>query len=139
MSVDVDSAMEDARAAAEQTVGQRFVESLAERFGGVANAQAVFGEPVERDGITVIPVAKVAWGVGGGAGKGGETKNESYEGGEGGGGGGGVSAKPLGYIEIRDGTAEFVRLRDVSSYIPVLIAGSISAWIFARALRLIFR
>jgi len=139
MSPEVENAMDDARAAGEGTVGQRFVERLAERIGGVANAQTVFGEPVQRDGLTVIPVAKVSWGVGGGAGKGGETKEDHFEGGEGGGGGGGVRATPLGYIEVREGTAEFVKMRNISDYIPVMIAGAISAWIFARALRLIFR
>ena len=43
---------------------------LAERLGASASASSVFGEPVERDGVTVIPVARVRWGVGGGSGRG---------------------------------------------------------------------
>ena len=42
---------------------------MAEKLGAVAKAATVFGEPVERDGVTVIPVAKARWGFGGGAGR----------------------------------------------------------------------
>jgi uncharacterized spore protein YtfJ len=46
-----------------------FVASLAEKLGATARAATVFGDPVERDGVTVIPVARARWGYGGGAGK----------------------------------------------------------------------
>jgi hypothetical protein len=39
--------------------GEDVVHRLAEKLGVHASAGAVFGQPVERDGITVIPVAKV--------------------------------------------------------------------------------
>jgi uncharacterized spore protein YtfJ len=45
----------------------KFIEGMAEKLGAVARAATIFGEPVERDGITVIPVAKARWGFGGGA------------------------------------------------------------------------
>jgi hypothetical protein len=45
-----------------------FVERVAERMGLHASAKAVYAEPVERDGVTIIPVAKVRWGFGGGSG-----------------------------------------------------------------------
>jgi hypothetical protein len=64
---------------------------------------AVFGEPIERDGVTVIPVARVSLGFGVGAG----TRQRESQIGDGGGGGGGAAAVPLGYIEIKDGTAQF--------------------------------
>jgi transposase InsO family protein len=38
-----------------------FIGTMAEKLGAVARAATVFGEPVERDGITVIPVAKARW------------------------------------------------------------------------------
>jgi hypothetical protein len=47
----------------------RFISAMAEKLGAVAQASTVFGEPVERDGITVIPVAKARWGFGSGAGQ----------------------------------------------------------------------
>src|SRR5687768_1928087 len=46
----------------------------------------VFGEPIEKDGVTIIPVARIAGGGGGGSG-------DSEEG-SGSGGGYGVMAKP---------------------------------------------
>ena len=55
-----------ARATAARSTG--FVERIADRIGAHAEVKAVFGDPIERDGITVIPVAKVRWGFGGGAG-----------------------------------------------------------------------
>lgn len=69
------------------------------QIGGHAKVQAVFGEPVERDGVTVIPIARIRWGVGGGGGAGRE--------GTGSGGGGGISAEPVGYIEISSAGASF--------------------------------
>ena len=47
----------------------RLVERLADKLGSSAHSTAVFGEPVERDGVTVIPVAKARWGFGGGGGR----------------------------------------------------------------------
>lgn len=138
-SPELEAAFEAAHDTAEDGMVQRLVERLADRFGGVANASAVFGDPVERNGVTIIPVAKVRWGAGAGAGRGGEVVDGKPEGGEGGGGGGGVSVKPIGYIELRDGTAEFIRFRDPGAMLPVLIGGAIAAWIGARAIRAIFR
>lgn len=42
-----------------------FFETLAEKLGAAAQATHIFGEPVERDGLTVIPVARATAGVGG--------------------------------------------------------------------------
>jgi uncharacterized spore protein YtfJ len=52
----------------------------------------VYGEPVERDGVTLIPAATVR----GGAGGGGDSQGN-------GGGGFGVMARPIGAYVIRDG------------------------------------
>jgi uncharacterized spore protein YtfJ len=106
---------------------------LAERLGASASASSVFGEPVERDGVTVIPVARVRWGVGGGSGRGtgggrgrgrrrgkadvtelgeqGDQSDQSDQS-EGVGGGGGVQASPLGFIELRGGQARYRRVHD---------------------------
>ena len=48
--------------------GRGFTERLAETIGAAARASAVFGEPVEGQGVTVIPVARAKWGFGGGSG-----------------------------------------------------------------------
>ncbi len=45
---------------------QTFVERIAAVIQTSANARQIFGDPVERDGATIIPVARVQWGFGGG-------------------------------------------------------------------------
>lgn len=80
------------------------VQRLAERLGLPARASAVFGDAVERSGVTVIPVAKASWGFGGGSG--GEVANQ------GSGGGGGAVVAPIGFIEVRQDEARFVPIRD---------------------------
>jgi uncharacterized spore protein YtfJ len=84
--------------------------------GQKAQVSTVFGEAVERDGVTVIPVAKTRFGFGGGGGSGTREGNE----GAGGGGGGGAVISPVGYIELRDDGAEFKRIstpRDVVAFV----------------------
>lgn len=92
-----------------------FLERLAGRMGAHAGASVVFGEPVERGGVTVIPVARARWGFGGGAGS---------RGGEGGGsgGGGGMIVSPVGYIEMQEGQSRFRPIPDPAARLPVLIA-----------------
>jgi uncharacterized spore protein YtfJ len=110
------------------------IDRIAEKLGAQANARAVYAEPVERGGVTVIPVAKVRWGFGGGSGS-------EKEGGSG--GGGGVQASPLGFIEIHDGVAEFRPIKDqtaeVLTALPMVIAGGIVAAIVLRGLRKLIR
>ncbi|MEU1408379.1 spore germination protein GerW family protein [Streptomyces sp. NPDC005728] len=99
------------------------LERLADKLGGRASVTAVYGEPVTRDGITVIPVARVGFGFGGGAGREIGTANS----GEGGGGGGGAEARPLGFIEIKDGAAIYKPIRDpwvdIALPLTALLAG----------------
>src|SRR5215217_8241057 len=45
-----------------------FFEQLAEKLGATARAAHIFGERVEGDRVTVIPVARARWGLGGGGG-----------------------------------------------------------------------
>jgi sporulation protein YtfJ len=94
-------------------------EGLAEKLGLSAHAAKIFGEPVERDGITVVPVAKARWGVGGGGG--GDPRNPRRGGL---GGGGGVVVAPVGYIEIRAGESRFRPIWDPRAWAgPALAAG----------------
>jgi uncharacterized spore protein YtfJ len=102
-----------------------FMETMAEKLGAVARASTVFSEPIEREGITVIPVAKARWAFGGGVG---HRKDE-----DGAGGGGAVQVTPVGFIEIKDGEAEFQPIRTVS--LPLLILGGISTVLLFRRLK----
>lgn len=115
---------EQARQAAENDHGSRLLERLVSQVGGRAHVQSVFGDPVERASVTVIPVARVRWGVGGGGGAAPE--------GSGSGGGGGVAADPIGYIEITSTGATF-RPIGRSFGAAALIAASIAAAIVLRA------
>lgn len=87
------------------------VEQLAKTIGAHSHADTIFGAPVTRDGVTVIPVARVIGGFGaasGGAGK--KETDEQTRGGPGIGGGGGFMVSPVGMIEIRPEGARFRRL-----------------------------
>ena len=44
-----------------------FLERMAEKFGMHARSTAIYSEPIESNGVTVVPVAKVRWGFGGAA------------------------------------------------------------------------
>ncbi len=110
-----------------------FLGGLARRVGLKAGARNVFGEPVERDGVTVIPVAKVRYGFGGGMGEGEDGD------GMGQGGGGGVMASPTGFIEVRQGGATFTPIRDASAGWPMIVASGVAAWLVFRGLRALFR
>lgn len=46
---------------------QDLFQSLAERLQQSANVSSVFGEPIAAQGRTIIPVAKISYGFGGGA------------------------------------------------------------------------
>ena len=85
-----------------------------------AQAGKVFGEPIERDGMTVVPVAKVQGG--GGAGGGGAIKGqpagEAGTGtGTGSGAGVGVMARPLGVYVIRGGKVRWQPALDLNKVI----------------------
>ena len=95
----------DAREQADRVAtGPGFTEHLAERIRGTARASAVFGQAVEAQGVTVIPVARAKWAFGGGSG--------ARDGEHGGGGGGGTSVSPVGYIELSAGEARFRRIHN---------------------------
>jgi len=106
------------------------VERLAELVQLNANAKRVYGDPVERDGTTIIPVARMQWGFGGGGMGQGHTER--------GGGGGGVRATPVGYIEIRGGSSRFRPIMDLSGAAAMAAAalgGLVAGFLIFRARR----
>ncbi|MEJ8803863.1 GerW family sporulation protein [Pontibacter sp. H249] len=106
------------------------VENLAEKLGITAKAASIYGDPIERDGVTVVPVAKAMYGFGGGAGtKAGEN---------GSGGGGGVSLTPVGYIEIKDGNTRFRSIRDPQTTVKIVAISSLFAYLTAKTVTNIF-
>ena len=116
--------IDEAKAAAQADVGSgdRF-NKLVSSLGGTATASAVFGDPVEKGGVTIVPVARVRYGVGGGFGRGPGKKKRDEEAADqvGYGQGGGVQATPVGYIEIAGGEAEYKRIVDPVRPLAVLM------------------
>ena len=96
---------------------ESFIEKLASAFGQTASVKNVFGEPIQVHNKTIIPVAKIAYGLGGGYGQGRKKKrpgeqdinvaNESPEG-EGAGGGGGIRVMSKGVYEITPTCTRFI-------------------------------
>src|SRR5262245_22055391 len=72
------------------------VREVVGRAQDAMTVRRVFGDPYERNGITVIPAAMVSGGAGGGGG-------EDPTGGTGSGGGFGVRARPVGAFVIQGG------------------------------------
>ena len=108
-----------------RTYGDDFVTRLAEKLGASAQASVVYGAPVERDGVTVIPVAKARWGFGGGAGR---TVHRQ----DGAGGGGGAQVSPIGFIEIRNGEARFQRIQTIPG--TAFVLSGVAAFLLLRKL-----
>ncbi|WP_430792039.1 spore germination protein GerW family protein [Actinoplanes sp. G11-F43] len=80
-----------------------------------ATVERVFGAPIERDGVTVVPVAVVGGGAGGGGG--GESGEETADGKSGSGGGYGYTARPAGVYVIRNGEAQWRPAVDVNKIV----------------------
>jgi uncharacterized spore protein YtfJ len=84
----------------------------------------VYGEPYEKNGVTVIPAAMV---LGGGGGGGGESPDGPHGPGSGFGGGYGLIARPVGAYVIRNGEVTWVPSFDVNlvAVIALLIIRSL--------------
>ena len=119
---------------AAETPVRSLLERLGQQLSTSATAQTVYAPPVEREGITVIPVARVRYGFGGGGG-GGTQPDEAA--GSGLGAGAGVSLTPIGYIELRDGRSRFRPIR--SSVVPLVAVSGAIAWLLLRSVPKLLR
>ena len=82
------------------------VQELIAEARDAMTARRVYGEPYEREGVTIIPAAVVRGGSGGGSGR--------SEDGEGGGGGFGLTARPVGAWVISDAGVAWKPAPDVN-------------------------
>ncbi len=105
----------------------------------VLTVRRVFGEPIEREGVTVIPVARIRGAWGGGSGP---SPTDADAAATGLGGGGGHSASPAGVYVIKDGTVRWLPADDPGkaivwgcavAIVGLLVARSIAGKAFARA------
>ena len=124
-------AFDEARGAA-RSGAMRLLEQVTESIGLQAGARAVFGEPVEQDGRTIIPVAQMIVGAGAGSG-------ETDEAGAGAGAGSGALTRPIGFIEIREEETVFVPLRRPWLDGGLMVAFSFSAFLAAKAISKLLR
>ena len=117
-----------------------FIENMATKLALNASVKNVYGEPIVHNGKTIIPVAQVSYGFGGGFGQKGSNHqqadapvNGAPKEEEGGGGGGGLKARAKGVYEITDQGTRFI---PVGNPRPLLLAGIIgfllSTWIAGR-------
>jgi hypothetical protein len=120
-----------ARSSAE-TLSAQLMERLADRIGANAGARAVFGDPIARDGHTVVPVAQSMWGTGAGAG-------DREEDGTGMGGGGGAMTRPIGYLDITDDETTWVPLSRPWQDWRLVLTWAVALWLASRAVNRILR
>ncbi len=90
----------------------------------------VFGEPYERDGVTVIPAARLQGGGGGGGSEGGPEL------GKGAGSGFGLMARPVGAFVIREGRVSWQPAVDVTR---IVLGGQVVAVVALLTIRTIVR
>lgn len=105
---------------------------ILEQARDTLTVRRVFGEPIERDGVVVVPVATVRGTAGAGSGEGG-TGDQT---GSGGGGGWGLSARPSGVFIIDGGEVRWQPALDLNR---VILGGQIVAIIGLLVARSIFR
>jgi len=90
---------------------QDVLRQLAEDLKGFARTETIFGEPIEVQGNTIIPVCKLSIGYGGGGGEGEGTEEKKGGKGTGAGAGGGVKLEPAALIIAREGEISVVGIQ----------------------------
>jgi len=101
---------------------QDVLRQLAEDMKQFAKTETIFGEPIEIQGSTVIPVCKMSIGYGGGGGEG-EGTDEKKRGGKGSGAGAGAGVKiePAALIIAKEGEISVVGIRAKGSKLEALL------------------
>lgn len=116
------------------TTGRDAQEAVFDNIRGTRDAlsvKRVFGDSYDVNGVTIIPVARVAGGAGGGGGEGSDDDEKS---GSGFGTGFGMGANPIGVFEVRDGELQWKPAVDVTRLIK---GGQVLAGLIAVCLTLI--
>lgn len=89
-----------------------FMQEIFQSMVDHAHVRNVYGEPVAAGDKTIVPVARISYGFGGGS----RGQNE-------GGGGGGLTASPVGFIEVTPAGTRFVSFGDRRRLAGALILG----------------
>lgn len=74
--------------------------STIEKVRELADTNTIVGQPIHTpDGVTLIPISRISFGVGSGGGDYGKAQPQQF----GGGGGAGVKIDPVAFLTIKDG------------------------------------
>ena len=87
------------------------VQNVVAQARDALTVKRVFGEPYEKDGVTIIPAARIQGGAGGGSGE--DTQGR----GKGSGSGSAMPARPVGAFIIREGELSWRPAVDVNRII----------------------
>jgi uncharacterized spore protein YtfJ len=107
--------------------GQMNPTEVLEKARDVLTVRGTVGDPIQQDGVVLVPVAKVRSGGGGGMGQ--ETAEK-----EGRGGGFGITSTPVGAFVIRDGAVSWRPAVDVNKVILGAQVVAIVALLTVRAI-----
>ena len=120
------------------------VQPIAELFERNLSIRHVYDEPVHQGDVTVIPVAKVAFGFGAGAGRRGRLRARGQQAAtdesnnadgrtepQGLGGGGGARMTPVGALEIGPRGTRFIHYSEMPRMLGVLALGVGAGWLLA--------
>jgi uncharacterized spore protein YtfJ len=83
------------------------VQEMVAKIQDAATVERVYGEPYEKDGVSVIPAAKVSARGGSGAARGGEHSGGGFR----------VDAEPVGAYVVRGGEVEWQPVFDLSAVV----------------------
>ncbi len=98
---------------------EQLLKNTVEELDRLLNAKNVLGDPIEKDGSTVIPIVSYGFGFGAGGSSGGKT-------GDGGGTGGGGGIKPIGAIILDDKGARVEAIKGAMSGLTDVISTAAS-------------
>lgn len=79
-----------------------------ESVRAMADANTIIGTPIQADGVTLIPVSRLSFGVAGGGTEFSTKKQTSGDNGFGGGSGASAKIEPVAFLIVRDGAVKIL-------------------------------
>ena len=79
-----------------------------ESVRAMADANTIIGTPIQADGVTLIPVSRLSFGVAGGGTEFSTKKQPSGDNGFGGGSGASAKIEPVAFLIVRDGAVKIL-------------------------------
>ncbi len=108
---------------------ERLLKGTVEELERMLNAKNVLGDPIEKDGATIVPIVSFGFAFGAGGGTGGKSGAQGTGGGTGGGGG----IKPLGAIIIDDKGARVEAIKGAMTSVASVLGEAASRVMTAKS------